>query len=76
MHLEYISVSTVDKIFLRLDAMKASIGQLEYRHIFKLMFSCCFLSELKVHLTPKPFFRSIESTRYSKHLGAKMFEFA
>ena len=26
--------------------MKASIGQLKYRHIFKLMFSCCFLSEL------------------------------
>ena len=30
----------------------------------------------KVHLTPKIFFRSIESTRYSKHVGAKNFEFA
>ena len=29
-----------------MNAMKASIGQLKYRHIFKLMFSCCFLSEL------------------------------
>ena len=29
-----------------------------------------------MHLTPKFFFRSIEATRYSKHLGAKMFEFA
>ena len=29
-----------------------------------------------MHLTPKIFFRSIESTRYSKHLGAKIFEFA
>ena len=34
------------------------------------------LYKLKVHLTPKNFFRSIESTRYSKHLGAKIFEFA
>ena len=33
-------------------------------------------SHLKVHLTPKNFFRSIESTRYSKHLSAKIFEFA
>ena len=31
---------------------------------------------LKVHLTPKNFFRSIESTRYSEHFGAKIFEFA
>ena len=31
---------------------------------------------LKVHLTPIINFRSIKSTRYSKHLGAKMFEFA
>ena len=29
-----------------------------------------------MHLTPKSFFRSIESTHYSKHLGAKIFEFA
>ena len=28
-----------------------------------------------MHLTPKNFFRSIESPRYSKHLGAKIFEF-
>ena len=27
----------------------------------------------KVHLTPQNFFLSIESTRYSKHLGAKIF---
>ena len=31
---------------VRMNAMKGSIGQLKYRHIFKLMFSCCFLSEL------------------------------
>ena len=29
-----------------------------------------------MHLTPKLFFRSIESSHYSKHLGAKIFEFA
>ena len=32
-----------------------------------------FLRIIKVHLTPKFFFRSIESTRYSKHLGANIF---
>ena len=26
-----------------MNAIKASTGQLKYRHIFKLMFSCCFL---------------------------------
>ena len=39
------------------------------------------MTKIKVHLTPIFFFfffffRSIESTRYSKHLGAKIFEFA
>ena len=41
---------------------------------------CCFETEnvaiFKVHLTPKIVFRSIESTYYSKNLGAKIFEFA
>ena len=31
--------------------------------------------KFKVHLTPKLFFRLIESTCYSKHLGEKIFEF-
>ena len=26
-----------------MNALKASIGQLKYRHIFELIFSCCFL---------------------------------
>ena len=43
----------------------------------KLIVSLSWWSSVfKVHLTPKNFFRSIESTRYSKHLGAKSFEFA
>ena len=37
-----------------------------------IKYSRCF----KVHLTPKIVFRLIESTRYSKHFGAKIFEFA
>ena len=36
----------------------------------------CDQTIFKVHLTPKFFFHSIESTHYLKHLGTKIFEFA
>ena len=47
-----------------------------YAYVHMIIHVCENSEVIKVHLTPKNFFRSIESTHYSKHLGAKIFEFA
>ena len=56
-------------------------GATNIRKMHRNAFQMCYqllqqYPRFKVHLTPKNVFRSIESTRYSKHLGAKIFEFA